>query len=95
MTQSLWQKHHTEGVGNTTDGGEGETCFSFQVNIKRCYLQFLGVLFSVQVSEKHFVTSQLNGNIAVYKPSRSGMETYFIEAQWPPTLLLGEVAICC
>lgn len=93
--QSLWQKHHREGVGNTTGEGEGETCFSFQVKIKRGYLQFFGVLFSVQVSEKHFVTSQLNSNIAAYKPSGSGMETHFIEAQRPPTLLLGEVAICC
>lgn len=50
--------------------------------------------FSVQVTEKQFVTSQVNGNILVYKPSRSGTQTYFIEAQRPPTLLLGEVAIC-
>lgn len=48
----------------------------------------------MQVTEKQFVTSQVNGNILVYKPSRSGTQTYFIEAQRPPTLLLGEVAIC-
>lgn len=67
------------------------------MSIKSCYCSFWIFLeeFSVHVTEKQFVTSQVNGNILVYKPSRSGMETYFIEAQWPPALLLEEVAICC
>jgi len=83
-------KHHWR-------GGKGETCFSFQVNSKShyCSLGAASQEFSVQVTEKQFVTSRVNGNMVVCKPSRSGMETYFMEAPWPPASLLGEAAICC
>lgn len=38
--QSLWQNHHHGVEKNITGVGKGETCFSFQANIKSCCCSF-------------------------------------------------------